>query len=176
MDPDYFVTLYGYNYWANARLLNAAAALTERQFTEVPAYNPASVCTTLVHVMGTEWMWYQRCHGVSPLSAPAAVDYPDAPTLRAAWQEEELRMRDFVAELEADDLTKVISYRTTRGQEFSQPLWHILAHVVNHGTQHRSEAALILTDFGQSPGDLDLILYLRERPGRKAAEEGRVRG
>ena len=39
-------------------------------------------------------------------------------------------------------------------------LWHCLYHVVNHGTQHRSEAAALLTDYGSSPGDLDFTLFL----------------
>jgi uncharacterized damage-inducible protein DinB len=42
-------------------------------------------------------------------------------------------------------------------------LWHCLVHVVNHGTQHRSEAALLLTNDGQSPGDLDFTLFLNSR-------------
>jgi uncharacterized damage-inducible protein DinB len=33
---------------------------------------------------------------------------------------------------------------------------------VNHGTQHRSEAAALLTEAGLSAGDLDLIDYLDE--------------
>ena len=38
-------------------------------------------------------------------------------------------------------------------------LWQALAHVVNHGTQHRSEAAVLLTAAGHSPGDLDMVDY-----------------
>jgi uncharacterized damage-inducible protein DinB len=35
----------------------------------------------------------------------------------------------------------------------------MLIHVMNHGTQHRAEAAALLTSAGRSPGDLDLIDY-----------------
>ena len=51
------------------------------------------------------------------------------------------------------------------------PMWQMLAHVVNHGTQHRPEAAVILTEAGRSPGDLDMIFFAEElaqtsEPGR----------
>jgi uncharacterized damage-inducible protein DinB len=39
-------------------------------------------------------------------------------------------------------------------------VWQMLAHVINHGTQHRSEAAALLTTAGRSPGELDMIVYL----------------
>ena len=41
-------------------------------------------------------------------------------------------------------------------------VWQMLTHLLNHGTQHRSEAALLLTQAGRSPGELDLIVYLEE--------------
>ena len=43
------------------------------------------------------------------------------------------------------------------------PVWQMLVHVVNHGTQHRAEAAALLTAEGRSPGQLDLIYYAEEQ-------------
>jgi len=39
-------------------------------------------------------------------------------------------------------------------------LWGMMTHVVNHATQHRSEAAMALTAMGRSPGDLDFLDYV----------------
>ena len=42
-------------------------------------------------------------------------------------------------------------------------LWQVIVHVVHHGMQHRSEAALLLTHFGHSPGDIDMVFWLDDR-------------
>ena len=53
------------------------------------------------------------------------------------------------------------------GTDEGVAFWQMLAHVVNHGTQHRSESAALLTQAGRSPGDLDMIVWLEERAGWK---------
>jgi uncharacterized damage-inducible protein DinB len=58
-----------------------------------------------------------------------------------------------------------------QGWDEGIPVWQTLAHVVNHGTQHRSEAAVIVTEAGRSPGDLDMIPFAQEI----AAADGRGR-
>jgi uncharacterized damage-inducible protein DinB len=35
-----------------------------------------------------------------------------------------------------------------------------MTHQVNHATQHRSEAAVMLTRHGCSPGGMDLLYYI----------------
>ncbi len=47
-------------------------------------------------------------------------------------------------------------------------MWQMLVHVVNHGTQHRAEAAALLTAQGESPGELDLINYAEKLAGTPA--------
>lgn len=39
------------------------------------------------------------------------------------------------------------------------PTWQLLAHVMNHGTQHRSEVAVLLSAAGRSPGNLDMVFF-----------------
>jgi uncharacterized damage-inducible protein DinB len=43
-------------------------------------------------------------------------------------------------------------------------VWQVIFHVVNHGTQHRGEAAAILTGYNHSPGELDFDTFLSEHP------------
>lgn len=79
------------------------------------------------------------------------------------------RKRDFIMTLTDDDLARAVDYKTTRGQPMQEVLWRLIAHVVNHGTQHRSEAAILLTSAGCSPGDLDLVVFLRSRASHDPA-------
>jgi uncharacterized damage-inducible protein DinB len=116
---------------------------------------------TLVHALFAEWIWRQRWEGTSPTVRFDPQDFPTVASLRARWSQEEKQLMDFVEAVTDERLNSPLHYTNTSGQPFTRTLWQLMAHVVNHGTQHRSEAAAILTDLGHSPGDLDLISFLK---------------
>ena len=160
MSTEYIRTLYQYSAWANGRILDTAAGLAPGQLIEGAGASYGSVRDTLVHTMSAQWIWLQRWKGVSPRAGLRAADFPDLDAIRTHWAALERETRDFVDGLGEAQLARVISYTNTRGEEWAYPLWQMLIHQVNHATQHRSEAAMLLTQMGHSPGDLDLLVYM----------------
>ncbi|HEX9012356.1 MAG TPA: DinB family protein [Anaerolineaceae bacterium] len=156
--------LYDYNYWANALILRTAKAAGEKVFLAPAAVSYGSLRGTLVHILAVEWLWRVRCQeGLSPASMPPAQDFPTLAVLVDRWQEEEQKMRAYLKSLNDDDLDRGITYTNTQGSRFTNPLWQLLVHLVNHGTQTRSEAGVVLTQAGFSPGNQDFNIFLREQ-------------
>ena len=163
MDIETIRTLYDYHYWANRRIQTRVLNLTTEQYVTTHGVSFGSLQGVLVHMISAEWVWRMRSQEkVSPTALLEPADYPAPADLVERWQKEELAMRRYLAELATPTLAQTIHYRRTRGQPEHDILWHILVHLVNHGTQHRSEAAMALTELGLSPGDLDMIWFFRE--------------
>lgn len=156
------LTFYQYNAWANARILNATAQVPVEQFLAPASYSHGGLRGTLVHILFAEWIWRVRWEGISPTEGPIPEDFPTFNSLRERWQREEKALMEFVEKLNDETLERIVAYKTTSGKSRQNPLWHLMLHLVNHGTQHRSEVAVMLTDLGHSPGDIDFIKYLRE--------------
>lgn len=161
MRVDEVTLLYDYNYSANQRILAQAGQLDPAQLDLVMLEGLGSVRVILTHALGAERLWLRRWRGEVPVGMLRPEEVPSLAELAALWRGEERQMRDFLAGLGDADLDRVITYTNLRGDPFAERLGPMLLHVLNHGTQHRSEVAALLTALGHSPGDLDLINYLR---------------
>ena len=162
MNEQDILTLYKYNQWANAKILNAAANVTREQYLAPASFPHGGLRGTLVHTLSAEWIWRKRWEGESPASLLKPDEFPTFESLCTRWAEEEKRLMDFVGRLTDEKLNVTFNYTNTSGKPFTRILWQAMAHVVNHGTQHRTEAAAMLTELGHSPGDIDLIGFLSE--------------
>jgi uncharacterized damage-inducible protein DinB len=159
--------IYEYNYWANKKILEAAAKVTQEQWL-APAEFPfgrdrgGSLRSTILHIVDAEFGWRGFFEFKKFGDDLNTDDYPTQQTLEKKFMEEETSMRAWLNRITDEDVNAKVTYTNDEGILRTRTLWHCLHHVVNHGTQHRSEAAGLLTEYKASPGDLDFTLFLIE--------------
>ena len=156
-------TMFDYNAAMNVRLLDFAAKVPDEQLDTPSDYSVGSLRQTLWHTVVVEAGWGMFCRGIE---VDRTQPPPVAPTatiadLRAFHAEESGQMRAFLGELSDDDFTATLMRKHPDGSERSFIRWQVLTHILYHSAQHRSEIAGMLTRYGQSPGDLDFIFFMR---------------
>jgi uncharacterized damage-inducible protein DinB len=156
MDADTLLAFARFHAWANDRILTSAAALSDEELRSTGNLDHGSAFATLRHLVDVDWSWREFCTG-NDIGQTYVWDHgfalDDLAAIHAFCLEEDGRLRQYVESL--DDVALAESLAV--GEDFAAPRWLILAHVVNHGTQHRSELARYLTECGHSPGELDLL-------------------
>jgi uncharacterized damage-inducible protein DinB len=165
-----FDMLANYNAFANRRLYEAAAALSEADYRADHGAFFKSVEGTLNHLLVTDRIWMKRFTGVG--STPdrlGAILFDQFAPLRAAREAEDDRIRVHVEALSGDDLLRKISYRgVTTPTLVEQPRWEALTHFFNHQTHHRGQVHALLTRIAGSAPELDLLIYQRLAKARAA--------
>jgi uncharacterized damage-inducible protein DinB len=179
MKIDEIKLLYEYNGWADARILATCARVSPEQYAA-----PTSIGTgrgglraTMVHMLDSMWQDRITLQGYyqEPLADEAAYDatelhedaFPTLAVLRERWLIEQREMWAYLDTLTEETLNGVIRY-VIPGIVRERVVWHFLLAALLHAMQHRSEAASLLTVYGQSPGDLELTLFLDERAEGKS--------
>jgi uncharacterized damage-inducible protein DinB len=162
MDKPTIATLYEYGIWANRKLIDQARALTDAQLRQPFTQHEFSILGSFAHLVSAEWRWLQAWQGAPMMDALTVADLPTVDAVVARWEPLWAERRAFIANLGDDWITYDVR-RTIAGREIKIPLWQALIHVANHGMQHRSEIALMLTEVGHSPGDLDMLGYFLGR-------------
>ncbi len=176
MKVDEIKLLYDYNDWADALFLAACTRVSPEQYA---APNPSGtehgyggLRATMVHMLDNIWQWRITLQGYykKPLADEAAYDatelhedaFPTFGELLERWMTEQREMRAYLDTLTEETLNGTIRY-VIPGALRERVVWHIRLDAIIHATQHRSEAASLLTAYGQSPGDYDLTMFLNER-------------
>ncbi len=162
----YVEQLIDYNYWANGLIMKFVEKLSAAEFIQDISYSQNSVRDILAHIMLSERLWLDRMNGKSRVldeykkfSNPSR--FGTLKTLYNEWFDLELRMREFLANMSAEKLTEGFSYQRSDGSEYENSYLDVFTQLVLHGMQHRSELAVILTNLGHSPGNIDYSVYLR---------------
>lgn len=159
----YFRTLARYNAWANIRLYDACAGLSDADRRRDRKAFFGSIHGTLNHLLAGDRIWMGRIlgreHGVTRLDEILHDDFDE---LRAARTAEDTGIVAYADGLKPDDMLTILEYRSFSAGPGRTPLPLILGHMFNHQTHHRGQVHTMLSQTGMTPPSLDLLYYLRE--------------
>lgn len=148
IDADGLRFLNGYERWATGRILDAMAGIDAATWQRPNVVGERGIGGILVHHLGAHQRWRHYLSGSEEQPRPEDEPLIGLVELGERWAAEWAAMDAWLGSL---------SPATLEVRHEGTAMWQALLHLYNHGTQHRSEVAAVLTDVGRSPGDLDLV-------------------
>lgn len=139
--------LYAYDRWATERVLKVLDGIGDDVWADSSPVGERRLGAILVHQLGAAQRWREAFMETGETSRPEREPLLSVDELKRRWAKEWAVTEQWLASVSEALLDHV---------EDGVPVWQMIAHVINHGTQHRSEAAALLTELGRSPGDLDM--------------------
>lgn len=152
--------LFDHLYWMRDKILAAAERVPEA-FTDESPVTIRDLRTTVVHELDVQWSWRERLRGIpfetwGPEGELKPGDYLDVAAVAEHWQRDEAVMWSWLTSLTDKELNSPWAVEKPDGQL----LWHHLMHIYTHGVQQFSDAAVLLTRAGASPGELDFLEFV----------------
>lgn len=152
-------TLFRHNLWANVRLFEVCAHLSDEQLDASVTGGYGSIRDTMQHIVNSERSYLQRITTGKPYRRPQG-----APPLTMAEMQDSIRTsgEGFIVaapKVQAQDSVAVDWEGTPR----SVPSTILLTQAINHATEHRAQITAVLTHLGVEPPSLDGWTYFYSR-------------
>jgi len=157
------------NHWANRRLLNTCAALSQAEFTAPRTGFFPSLVATLNHIFLVDCFYMDAMEGgkliVDSWSEPAPRETVAA--LREGQEDVDRRLIVLADSLEPGDLERIVElHHETRIQR--ERMDRLLLHLFQHQIHHRGQAHAMLSGTSVRPPQLDEFFLDDEAPLRAA--------
>ena len=149
---EHFLRLFHHADWANRRVL------TLLQNLSAP---PEKARLVFAHLLAAEQVWLTRLRSAD--SSHLEI-WPDQ-SLEKCAKQVEVNATEYLRYLETltdDMLNSTITYRNSKGVEFSNSVSDTLMHVALHGSYHRGQIAQTIRASGFEPVTTDFIIFVRE--------------
>lgn len=143
--------MYRHMAWADQRTWQSLREMTDP---------PTQAVELFSHIIGAEHEWLSRILG--------------RPSTHAIWpklnleqtatiaQENHAALQQLADEANGPEGERMITYRNSRGDEWTTSLEDILLHLANHGVYHRGQVALLVRAAGGQAIGTDYVLFVRE--------------
>ena len=144
-----FLELFDYNRSMNEELI--------RILVRPELVGKEDLHALMSHILNIHGLWLARVEGKQPpykpwsLHSPGDMDRIDRE--HAEWTQKIM---------DEEDIDRPISYRDEVGKTHYDRLPDILFHIVDHGTHHRAQLAMLMRRYGYEPPSLDYLVWSRE--------------
>jgi uncharacterized damage-inducible protein DinB len=152
-------TIFSHNLWANLRLLEKCAELSDEQLDASIVGTYGGIRNTLQHIITSERSYFSR------ISTGQRYDHPEElPPMTIAEMITATRITgdgliEWAPKIQAGDSVEIDWDGTLR----IVPKSILLTQVINHATEHRAQVMAIMTQIGVEPPDLQAWQYFDEQ-------------
>jgi uncharacterized damage-inducible protein DinB len=112
------------------------------------------------HILAAERVWLERLKQ-QPQSVPVWPE-PDLTQCEAEASQLGALWLEFLDLITAGDVSQSISYKNSKGEQWTSTIVDVLTHVVLHSAYHRGQIATHMRANGQTPAYTDFIHGVRQ--------------
>ena len=159
--------LFGYDRWATEKVLAALDGIDPEAWGTEGVVGDRGLGSILVHMLGAHMRWRNAFDGNEERPELEREPLPSPAEVVERWR----------TELDAfDALVDEITPGFLAYAHDGVAVQRMLVHLMNHGTQHRSEAALLMTQAGRSPGELDVMDFAEDVAAGRRPDPAATKG
>ena len=156
---DDLVSLYAYNTWANARVLDSLRALTEAEYAQEQGGGWPSLRATFVHIAGATDAWAERFSGRDTTRLATIEELPGLEDAARALLAAEEKHASLLPTFTPERLAGPFAWKNLKGETKTAPFGVVVRHVVNHQTYHRGQIAAMVRRLGHAPKSTDMVVW-----------------
>jgi uncharacterized damage-inducible protein DinB len=160
-DTNFVLWHFGYNRWANDKILGAAGDLTNDELNRYLYTSHHGILGTLDHIHRADRIWMNRLQGGPRLTLKDFEDQKTLESLEGIWLPLLDQWRDWVS---TADLDGTLNYVNLAGKAASIKIWQLVLHLVNHSSYHRGQVITMVRQLGHTPVQTDLSAYVMLQP------------
>jgi uncharacterized damage-inducible protein DinB len=151
---------FAFNSWAWRQVFESVQTLDDVAYHAVRLnLFHDTIHAQLVHGMAIERVWYWHCLGELETRMMVPADFSDFTAVAVQWRTIRHAWANFLQPLTDEQIGRPLPGPQQLGARFRIRVIDAVLHIVNHGTEHRSQLTPILADLGAPTKPLDYIRF-----------------
>jgi uncharacterized damage-inducible protein DinB len=150
--------MFDHHTWANLKLLEFCAGLSDEQLDTSAVGGFGSIRATLWHLVNADVSYVERVSGKLPPDPLPRDQFPGFAILTEAVRWSGAELLQLALSAQGDTIVRQRPPRLL----LQYKLAGLMVQAINHATEHRAQVATILTQLGLEPPDMSGWGYMEE--------------